>query len=307
MKMETSIVEFFNQQIDLCKHNGSFGTARNYQRTLNSLTSFLQGEDIPLSSVNEKLVTDYELWLAGKGMNRNSSSFYIRNFRSVYNKAVKHNLTEQSSPFRNVYTGIDKTRKRAVNESTILRLLKLDLSHSPSLALTRDLFVFSYCTRGMAFVDIAFLRKSDISYDIINYIRRKTGQQLSVRIEPCMARIIRRHASATRNIPYVFPIVSSIIPEEAYRQYQIALNYHNRKLKRIAKLLKGNPPLSFYAARHTWATTARNHNVPLSVISEGMGHTNEKTTRIYLASLENSIIDKANRGIVARLNSVVSM
>ncbi len=305
--METSIDYFFKKQIEQCKCKGCFGTARNYQSTLNSLTHFLQSNSIPLSAINEELVISYALWLGHKGINRNSSSFYIRNFRAIYNKAAKRNLVQQSFPFRNVYTGIDKTRKRAVNENTILRLLKLDLSHSPSLALTRDLFVFSYCARGMAFVDIAFLRKSDISHDTIYYIRRKTGQQLSIRIEPCMTRIIRRYASATRKSPYIFPILSSIIPEETYHQYQIALNYHNRKLKRIAKLLRGNPPLSFYTARHTWATTARNHNVPLSIISEGMGHTNEKTTRIYLASLENSIIDKANKEIVARLNSVVSM
>lgn len=61
----------------------------------------------------------------------------------------------------------------------------MDLEYSQSLAMARDLFVFSYCTRGMAFVDVAFLKKEDINDGVISYIRRKTGQQLSIRIEPC--------------------------------------------------------------------------------------------------------------------------
>ena len=44
------------------------------------------------------------------------------------------------------------------------------------------------------------------------------------------------------------------------------------------------------------ATAARNHNVPISVISAGMGHTSEQITQIYLTMLENSVIDEANQG-----------
>ena len=43
---------------------------------------------------------------------------------------------------------------------------------------------------------------------------------------------------------------------------------------------------------------ARNHHVPLSVISAGMGHTSEKTTQIYFASLDNSLIDNVNKELL---------
>ncbi len=227
----------------------------------------------------------------------------MRNLRAVYNKAVKQNLTVQRKPFEYVYTGIDHTRKRAVNEDVIMRLLKLDLEHSQALSLTRNLFVFSYCARGMSFVDIAFLRKSDISNGLISYVRRKTGQQLTVRVEPCIEQIIRLYQEATANSVYVFPIIDAdATPEEAYKQYQIALCYHNRKLKRLGKRIGENLSLSSYTARHTWATAARNHNIPLSIISQGMGHTSEKTTQIYLASLENSVIDEANNKLLGKIN-----
>ncbi|CCZ82077.1 site-specific integrase [Odoribacter laneus] len=302
-----SVSFFFKEQIGHCKQNKNLGTARNYERALNSFMTFLKGNDVPLTMITESLVLGYEKWLAEKGVTRNSSSFYIRNLRSVYNKAVKCDLVKQCFPFRNVYTGIDRTRKRAVSEETIVRLQKMNLEYSPPLALSRDLFVFSFCTRGMSFVDIVFLKKSDISDGIISYLRRKTGQQLSIRIEPCIEIIISRYSEQTKDSPYIFPVITATNQEEVYKQYRIELNYHNRKLKRLGEELGGNLSLSSYTARHTWATIARKHNVPISVISAGMGHTSEKTTQIYLASLENSVIDKANRGILGALNNMVSM
>ncbi len=301
----TSLLPFFSGQIEKCILTGRHGTARNYSRTLSSFRSFMGGKDISFPMMTEGLIIEYERWLTARGVTRNSSSFYIRNLRSIYNKAVRSGLTVQKSPFMNVYTGVDSTRKRAVGEEEILRLMKMDLSHSDTLALSRDLFVFSYCTRGMAFIDISFLRKTDIRDGVITYVRRKTGQRLSVRLEPCIESIINRYAAATSRSPYIFPIITSSDQETAYRQYQIALAYHNRKLKRLSA--GTGLSLSSYTARHTWATTARNHNVPISVISAGMGHSSDRITQIYLASLEDSVVDEANRMILGKLNGVVSM
>ncbi|MFR7608311.1 tyrosine-type recombinase/integrase [Odoribacter laneus] len=119
--------------------------------------------------------------------------------------------------------------------------------------------------------------------------------------------IISRYSEQTKDSPYIFPVITATNQEEVYKQYRIELNYHNRKLKRLGEELGGNLSLSSYTARHTWATIARKHNIPISVISAGMGHTSEKTTRIYLASLENSVMDKANRGILGVLSNMVSM
>ncbi len=281
--------------------SGKFGTARNYRRTISSFSAFLGG-DIPFEMLNERLVSGYGEWLRRRDLVRNSVSFYMRILRSVYNKAVKLRIVKQTFPFREVYTGVDRTRKRAVDERVIIRLQRLDLGMSSPLALARDLFVFSYCMRGMSFVDIAFLRKADIRSGAIAYFRHKTGQHLVVRIEPCIERIVGRYESTAADRPYVFPLLSSSDPETAFREYQAALGVYNRRLKELSKLAGIDIPLTSYVARHTWATVARNRNIPLSVISAGMGHTSEKTTQIYLASLENSVIDRANRRILQALN-----
>lgn len=128
-------------------------------------------------------------------------------------------------------------------------------------------------------------------------MRSKTGQRLVVQVEPCMAEIMERYKSASHG-DYVFPIVKSDDPKEAYRHYSYNLRKHDLMLKEIGRRAGSGFPLSSYAARHSWATLARAAEVPVSVISSGMGHASERTTRIYLAEIGNSVIDRANRRVI---------
>ena len=294
-----SVLDFMKNQIQLMRNANRLGTAQNYEKTMKNFAEFLGGVNLPFSSMTEQLIADYNAFLVQRGMVRNSISFYMRIMRAVYNKAVRQKLVEQSHPFTEVYTGIDRTRKRAVSESVITQLYKLKLAEGTPLALARDIFIFSYCTRGMAFVDIAYLKKENIQNGVLCYARRKTGQLLSIRIEPSIQRIIDRYSSALS--PYVFPILTSTETKQAYEEYQVAINNHNRLLRRLSKMLPVGCILTSYTSRHSWATAARNHNVPISVISAGMGHTSEQTTQIYLTMLENSVIDDANQGLIRSL------
>lgn len=292
-----SVLSFMDARIAELTAAGRQGTARNYTRAKDSLARYLGGNDIPFISLTADFVAGYALYLEKRGVVRNSVSFYMRILRAVYNSAVRHLLVEQTYPFSDVYTGVDRTRKRAVGETVVSRLFRLDLSRSASLTLARDMFLFSYCTRGMAFVDMAYLRKDDIRGGSIHYIRRKTGQPLCVRMEPCIRQIVDRYAD--RSEVYVFPILKSEDPEKTYARYQVALNYYNRQLKQLGRMLHLDSGLTSYVARHSWATAARNHNIPVSVISAAMGHQSEKTTQIYLAMLEDSVIDSANQEIIS--------
>lgn len=293
------VLDYMNLQIkQLCAAN-RIGTAKNYEKTMCSFSEFLGSVKLPLSAMTEQVIIDYNSFLIRRGLIRNSVSFYMRVLRAIYNKAVRQKLIEQTYPFVDVYTGIDHTRKRAVPESVIAKLCCVELSEGSPLALCRDIFVFSYCTRGMAFVDIAYLRKTNVQNGTICYARRKTGQLMSIKIEPCIQRIMDRYINS--DSPYIFPLLSSVDVVKSYEQYRFALNTHNRLLGRLSEILGCGCKLTSYTSRHSWATAARNHNVPISVISQGMGHSSEKTTQIYLTMLENSIVDDANRGIIDSL------
>lgn len=297
MTKEASLFSFMHGVIAQLKLLGKVRTSETYTATLNSFMAFREEQDVPLDGLSSDLMLLYEAYLKARGVRMNTISFYMRNLRAVYNRAVEKGLTPQNNPFRHVYTGVDKTVKRAIPIKAIKALKDLDLSMKPSSDFARDMFLFSFYTRGMSFVDMAYLKKSDLQNGILTYRRRKTGQQLAIKWEKCMEEIVAKYPQ--NSTIYLLPIIKEQGNER--RQYDNALHLVNYRLKELSKILKLQRPLTMYVARHSWASVAKAKNVPLSVISEGMGHDSEATTQIYLASLETSVVDKANKMILELL------
>ena len=294
---EVSLFSFWHNVIAQLKQLGKVRTAETYTATLKSFMKFLDNHDIPLDGITSDMMLLYEAYLKARGVRMNTISFYMRIFRAVYNRAVEKGLTIQNNPFRHVYTGVDKTVKRAIPIKAIKALKELDLSMNQALDFARDMFMFSFYTRGMSFVDMAYLKKTDIKHGILTYRRRKTGQELSIKWEKCMEDIIAKYPE--NKTDFLLPIIKEEGNER--RQYDNALHLVNYRLKELSTMLKLQRPLTMYVARHSWASAAKAKNVPLSVISEGMGHDSEATTQIYLASLETSVVDKANKMILGLL------
>lgn len=289
---------FMQETIVQLQKLGKTRTAETYQSALASFMRFREGKDVLISHIKDNLIVAYENSMKASGLSSNTTSFYMRILRAVYNRAVKQGITKQKYPFQYVYTGVAKTRKRAVDISIVRRLAEMDLDRNPSAALARDMFLFSFYTRGMSFVDMAYLRKSDLSRGILTYRRRKTGQNLFIRWENCMDEIVSSYDNPSSF--YLLPIITSSDTDE--RQQYINMSHKvNRSLKSLGKKLGLPTPLTMYVARHTWANAARKKKIPISVISEGMGHTSEMTTRIYLSSLDADIIDRANKKILRLL------
>lgn len=269
-------------------------TSETYATALRSFMLFREGRDLLLDELTSELMLRYEAWLRNRGNTRNTSSFYMRILRAAYNRAVEQGLTTQATPFRHVYTGVEKTVKRAVAFRYVKKIKELRLPEGTSLEWARDMFMFSFFTRGMSFVDMAYLRKRDLHDGILTYRRKKTGQLLTIKWEECMQEIVDKYTNAQS--VYLLPIIRH--PEHERRQYENALHLINARLKDISTMGGLPSRLTMHVARHSWATAAHSNHIPLSIISEGMGHGSESTTRIYLASLDTSAIDKANRTIL---------
>lgn len=251
-----------------------------------------------LDCLTSEIMETYEAWHKQRGNSPNTISFYTRILRAVYHRAVEDDIIENRNPFRHVYTGVDKTIKRALPLSTIKKIKGLDLSISPPLDFARDMFIMSFYLRGMSFIDMAYLKKTDLKNGSIVYRRRKTGQQLTIAWAPEMQAILDKYPDNPTQ--YLLPIIKTegINERCAYRNIGYNIN-HN--LKKIAGMVGINIPLTMYVARHSWASAAKAKGIPLSVISEGMGHDSEATTQIYLASLDTSVVDKANSLILKSL------
>ena len=295
---EQSFFNFMQNIIVRLKQMGKQRTSETYQTTLKSFMRFRKDKDLLLDEITSEMIQTYEVYLRNRGISRNSSSFYMRILRAVYNQAVEKDLTSQRFPFKHVYTGVDKTVKRAIPIKYIRQIKNLDLSMKPTLDFARDMFLFSFYTRGMAFVDMAYLKKKDLTNGMLTYRRHKTGQQMLIKWEKCMQEILDKYD--TTGTPYLLPIIK-VMNEDQRKQYGNALRLVNNKLKGIAKKICLPIPLSTYVARHSWASIAKSKNIPLSVISEGMGHDSETTTQIYLSSLDSSAIDRANSLIIKDL------
>ncbi len=274
---------------------GRLRLADHYTTALNRLSRFTGDSDIEFYDFNSALMERFESHLKDNMICLNTISYYMRNLRAIFNKAVERHLTDSRNPFKRVYTGIAKTVKRAVSVDIVKDLHSLDLRGDRHTELARDIFMFSFFTRGMAFIDVAFLRKQNLKKGTLSYHRHKTGQRLIIKWEPQMQQIVEKYSCPTSD--YMFPIIDSSQPDH-YRQYRLAYNKLLRRLRKLGDMLGLTEPLTFHCSRHSWASIARNNNVPLSVICEGMGHDSEKTTRIYLASIDTSLVDKANSEII---------
>lgn len=288
---------YIKRLMDLQTELGNYRQKEIYNTLYNSLMRYTNGCDVSLASIDAHFVLSYEAYLKQRVI-MNTSSFYMRNFRAVYNRAVEDGLVEQIYPFKHVYTGVDKTAKRAVSLPVIRKLKNIDLNNKPNLAFARDMFLFSFYTRGMAFIDMAYLKKNDLQNGRLVYSRRKTKQKLFIKWEKCMQNIVKRYFNP--NTPYMLPILFRAGDKER-NDYRNMSHKINGYLRIVSAMIGLDVPLTMYVARHAWASIAKSKNIPLSVISEGMGHDSEATTRIYLATLDTQAVDRANNIIINSL------
>lgn len=290
-----SLFRFMESVIMNLKECGKIRTAETYTATLQSFSRFRRGRDLMLDEITPDLIQAYEAYLRARGAVPNTTSFYMRILRAVYNRAVESEAIEQRNPFRHVYTGTERTIKRAIPIAAISRIKNLELPRGSKMDFARDMFMLSFYLRGMSFVDMAFLRKKDRADNHVTYRRRKTGQRLDIAWTKEMQSIVEKYPPNPTQ--YLLPILTNPLSDEriAYRNRASCIN---RQLKTIARMTNLKIPLTLYCARHSWASAARTKGIPVSIISEGMGHDSEATTQIYLASLETSVIDRANTLII---------
>lgn len=292
-RKQQSVFDFFLCEIHRQRDNNKPRTAEIYASTMRSFQKYL-GKDISFNELTSNVIKDYERSLTESGLTRNTIGFYMRALRSIYNKAVAQRITEDNEPFKDVFTGVCKTKKRALQLDKIQEIKELDLSATPKAEFARDVFLFSFYCRGMSFVDIVALKKTDIQDGVLTYIRRKTGRPISIKIEPPIQEIINKYPSSNK---YLLPIIKD--ETTAFRPQLLSASHTiNAALKSIGQTLGLPIPLTMYVSRHTWASLANTHNIPLAVISKCLGHSNQLVTQIYLDEINDEEADKANLEVI---------
>lgn len=288
---------------------GQRNTARAYRTVCRGFLSFVGRNDFLLADLDSHLLMLFERDLQNRGRQPNTISFYMRNLRAIYNKAMWRAVISRSSDniFANVFTGVARTSKRALDAEGVKSLIRAVPNESLSLSRARRYFAFCFYACGMCFIDMAYLRKEDIQGDVLCYRRHKTGRRIELRLTPELHRIIKSFASETVGSPYLFPILTPSYSDR--RCYESALRRQNRHLKRLASVEGMKAAVSTHWARHSWATLGKRAHIPIPILSECLGHSSEKVTRIYLDSFERNELYRANRrvaSLVSYLSSVRS-
>lgn len=286
----TLFSSYIRLQSEKAYDEGCYSRAANYLTAMRSFVGLIG--DIKLSEINANVIEEYEQKLKDKGISMNTISCYNRTLRAIYNKAVTEGLVKDCKPFNEVFTGSMKTKKRSVKEDCLSKLKSLDLKNEKSLELTRDIFIFAFYAMGMPFVDIAYLRKTQIDGDILVYDRHKTGNNVRVPLTAEALDIIEKYKDTSS--VYVFPILTATHEPEAYSEYCSRINNYNRLLKLLAKVAGITTNLSSYTSRHSWASIAYKSDIPLHAISQALGHSRPETTMIYIRELDDGLMRQHN-------------
>lgn len=273
------------------------GNASAYRSASLALIRFMGKDSISFEEIDYTLIKKFETHMISRGMKTNGISCYMRTIRAIYNRAIKEGFAKRENyPFLHYKVKSEKTQKRALTKEQIKQIRDVDLSSDPGHEQARDLFMFSFYCMGISFVDIAHLKVKNILNERINYSRQKTSQKYTIALVEPALEIILKYSNLKNLNEYVFPLLEHN-HSEMHKLYAKRATRNRTKLIQVGKLLDLPITLTPYVARHSWATIAKRSGVPTAVISEGLGHTTERTTQIYLDSFENEVLDAANRMI----------
>ena len=254
MKKE-DLVSFMKEIAAELQRRGNLGTAHVYRSSLNAIRTFLGSDKMQFRQLTPEWLKRFENSLRERGCSWNTVSTYLRTLRAVYNRAVsQRKATYVPHLFRSVYTGTRADRQRALDNEDMKKVftrLATQSSATTAMRTAQDWFILMFLLRGLPFVDLAYLRKSDLKENVITYRRRKTGRTLSVTLTTEAVFLLQQYMNRDVASPYLFPILrSGEETEEAYREYQLALRGFNHQLALLGELLGIKGRLSSYAARH---------------------------------------------------------
>lgn len=311
--------ERFQTIIDNLEDAGKISTASPYKTTLNAIKEFTKAvsgytfKGLELTDITFSFLKDFEKYLKTKrGVKDTSIIVYMRTLRAAMNHAIKEGvLKREYYPFYEYkISELDNsTDKRAIKKEYVKKIKALTFDDNTPEKFAQDIFLFSYYTRGMNFIDIAYLTPENIVNERIRYKRKKTRgktkepQIFDMAILPPVQKILDYYIeNKVTNDDFIFPIFDESIhktPKQKYNRRKTALKKVNKYLKGIGEMVGlENIKLTTYVSRHSYANVLKDSNVPISIISENMGHHNVEVTQIYLKQFENKTLDEADKNLL---------
>lgn len=282
---------------------GDESTADLYRAVRNHFNNYNHGREFFLADMTPEVVYGFIEWLRGKELRVNSVNSYLSNLRAMYNRACRRwRKKPPESPFAGLRLRREDTSKRAIPAEVIGQIASLDLKAEPRKQQAVDMALFSFMACGMPFVDLVHLTQENLSEDgkVLSYYRRKTGALIRIEVSEGMQTLMDRYNR--EDTKYLFPALSE---DASHEQYKHCLACQNQYLDEIRVQLGLDGKLTTYVFRHTWASEAYHRHVPIAIISQALGHSSEKMTRIYLSAFGLRELAEANRQVSGKVELLV--
>ncbi|OYU96705.1 MAG: tyrosine type site-specific recombinase [Bacteroidetes bacterium B1(2017)] len=286
-KNKTSLFEFIDIFIDEAKLIKKQGTYKTYITFKNHLTEFAKRKNKSLNfeDINLEFYSEIISYLTNEiKLSPNSIGSFIKNLKSVLNEATERGVNSNLEFRKKKFTKPNEiTEKIYLTLEELATIYELDLTKSPKLERTRDLFIIG-CHTGLRFSDYIQMKNENIvNGNKLKIKSVKTNQLSYIPLNPVVLEILNK---------YSFQLPKGISNQKM-----------NEYLKEIGKLANLDEPItinsikggakqqilfkkyeliSTHCARRSFATNAYLANVPVVSLMKITGHSQEKTFLQYI-------------------------
>lgn len=287
--------QFHEKIIEELTASGKLSSVKIEKNTLDSLKLFFQNQSISFKDINVNNLNEYENFLKAKGNKPSTIGIRMRTIRAVYNKAIEREIiSENNYPFGKFKISKIKSteKKEYLTEEEIVKIKNLELT-DPKLIRARDFFLLSFYCRGINMIDLIQLKKSDLSNQTVTYVRSKTGAIVNFKTNEFFDYFLAKYKSNFDSV-YLFNIIKTNAPSKVYlrnKNQKFLQNYVNESLVHLMTEAKINKHITYYCARHSFATVLKFKNISIDIIKEALGHKDIQSTMSYLNTLPSQKLD----------------
>ena len=301
--VSNDVYALFDEYIKELEGKDKVGTAQVYLTARKSFQAYRKR--LFFNQVTIDFLTGYEKHLRKAGRKVNYIAINLRCMRSIYNRAMAEGLAKQADyPFsqkrsdKKYKIKSEKTKKKALTTEQLSKLKQ----YKPQTPAQRKAFMFwwfSLHAYGINMTDICHLKYRDIVGNKIIIERIKSeetttsSKPVRILITPEIQSCIDDYGNQDKSPDaYMFTVLKHGWSAKQERDMVMSFTRNiNKHMKKISEDLGFERPISTNWARHSFSTFLKSGLIPIEVISEALGHSSIETTKIYLDSFEDDVLE----------------
>ena len=311
-KSAMTFFQFCDKVIAELKEQGSIGTMATYRTARNSVLRFTNGNlNLSFSDIDLSFLVKYENYLKANNFKKSYIKMLMNKLKALFSKAILNKTVKKNNdPFLEYSLSHlrPEYEHRSLDKPKMDVLLNYQSEEGSIQHHTLNYFSFSYYCWGINFTDIAKLQWKNIYNGRLVYNRSKTGKLYNILLLEPALKIIdyyknQRYGAGASPLAddYIFPILDPLTystPSTVAHRIEFVLTRTNKYLQLISKELGLEEKITFYMARHTFATQLLKKDVATAKIQNMLGHTTERMTQTYLDSFKNDELDEVSKLLV---------